>query len=84
MKKRKKRSLFAAVVSLVISIIFIVVGVYAYVNNYSVMLFGVIPLNWVGFAIIAVVLLTWSVWDTVWAIKERRPVEDESTVDSQE
>jgi len=84
MKTKRKRNLVAAVLSLIISLVFVAIGVYAYVNNYSVKFFGLIPLNWVAFAIIAVVLLTWSIWDIVLAVRERRLEQGSGTTDRPE
>jgi len=69
---QKKRSLFSAILGLIIALVFVGFAIIAFLNDYLVMLFGIIPLNWIACSVIAVLLLAWSIWDIVRVAEQRR------------
>jgi hypothetical protein len=62
MKKRNTRS---AVLYLLAAVLFAGAGVFAYANDYILVLFGLIPLNGVAFGVIAVLMLAVSIYQLV-------------------
>ena len=65
--KGNKRS---AIGSLVFAVIFAIVGIVAYANDYIILLFHIIPLNGLAFGIIAVLLLAFAIYQLATAGKK--------------
>jgi hypothetical protein len=59
-----------AIGSLVFAVIFAVVGIIAYANDYIILLFRIIPLNGLAFGIIAVLLLAFAIYQLATASKK--------------
>ena len=72
MEKQKKSSgLGSAIFELVIALLLAGFGIFAYLNDYQLLLFGIIPLNAIAFGILAVVLLALAIFSLVRALSNR-------------
>jgi hypothetical protein len=70
-----------AIGSLLFAVLFGVIGVFAYANDYYILLFRVIPLNAAAFGIIAALLLVYAIYQLATAGK--RDQEIEATIQQQ-
>jgi hypothetical protein len=59
-----------AIISLIFTVVFIIVGIVVYSSGYIILLFRFIPLSAPVFAILAILLLAYSIWQFISAKKE--------------
>ena len=71
-EKKKSPELRNAILQLLVAVIFAGAGVFAYLNDYIILLFKVIPLNAYVFGAIALILLVLAIFTLVKAIRNRK------------
>ena len=70
-EKKKSSALRTAVFQLLFAVIFAGIGVFAYLNNYYILLFRVIPLNSIAFGILAGIMVIAAIISIVQAVRNR-------------
>ncbi|MCL2806936.1 MAG: hypothetical protein FWD27_02020 [Coriobacteriia bacterium] len=68
----KKPSLVSPIIWLAATVLIAIIGINAYLNDYVMVLFGIIPLNGIVFGIGAIAALAWSVWSLIAVLKARK------------
>jgi hypothetical protein len=70
-KQKKSSGLGSAILELIVAIILAGIGIFAYLNDYQLLLFGIIPLNAIAFGVLAAILLVLAIISLARALSNR-------------
>ena len=70
-EKKKSPALRNAILQLVGAVILAGIGIFAYMNDFYILLFRVIPLNAIAFGILAAIMLAIAIFSLVKAVRNR-------------
>ena len=70
-EKKKFPALRNALLELIFALILAAVGIYAYLNDFYILLFRIIPLNAIAFGILAAIMLIIAIYSLVKAVRSR-------------